>query len=601
MNTHDAPRGPRRARAWAPAIAAVTSAVAGLALVAAAPAWAALPQNDDNPAPPARSKPPPKPAKERTIEIFVLEVAGGKAYIRPGEEAGVRPGQEVRIGKQRFRVISVTRDSAIIELGDKAVSEGDPGRARVRVRNPDEPVLPAPTPLSDFEGQWTPPTLPASQQNPKLVALGSGADLGAYQVVLRAGVASILSGDQPFARMTVGASMHAEPWREVPFGIDADLAVSLWLGEGLDSGLGADSRPVVSVRELQLRYGDRYRPYIGLGRLRYAATTLGLLDGVRLTTPRFNGAQVAVFGGAVPDALDGAPDFDHRRFGMEATFDNPELPWQPFLTVVAHGSLFDGELDERRLSSYASARQGPMTVGAHAELSFFDEDNPWGVSPAELTAAGVDGSLRWGNHRVGARVDMRQPERSLWLASLLPPSWLCTTTPQPPPDPADPNPLPEPCSDTRDLRYSAALDAQTELGSVLLSGGASAIGVSNGEDPETFSVFADARVVELFGTYRAHLGAFHSQSTLLDTTAVRLGGGGPMPFLRSLDLSLYYRPAVIRYNAALENFLDHRVGIDGLYSPLPRLDIAVTVEAMVGADVGAALGTFATAVWRPQL
>ncbi|WP_428263298.1 hypothetical protein [Haliangium sp.] len=551
----------------------------------------AMAQEEEAPPTPA---PAPADTRERTIEVRVIEVAGQYAYIEPGEDAGLRPGQDITIKRKSYRVVTVSRLSAVIALGDGELDLGDAGSARVRVRNPDEPVLPPPAPLSEYEGQWGPGERPAAGQDPKPVPLGGGADSGRYRVLVRAGVSGLVSGGVSRVYGTLGAAMHAEPWQEVPFGVDADLAVAMWLGTGADSDRGANSRPPLRVRELTLRYGPRSRPYVGLGRLRYAATTLGLLDGVRLTSPAFNGARVAVFGGVVPDALDAMPDFDHRRFGVEATYHEPNLPWSPFLTVVAHGSLFDGELDERRLSGVATVYQGPLTVHGHAELSFFDEDNPWGVDPAELTAAGVDATVRWGNTRVGARFDMRQPERSLWLASFVPQSWLCTTTPLPP------QAMPEPCGPGRDVRYSGAVDGQVEFGSLTVAAGGAAIGISNADGLEELNGYLDARLYEILGRYRAGLGVLVAQSSLFDTTAVRVSGGGPMPFLDGLDLSVFYRPALIVYQASVEDYLDHRVGVDVAYMPIPRLDVGVSVEAMFGDDVSG-LGAFATALWRPAL
>lgn len=556
---------------------------------------------------PGQSGDKPEQGAQRTIELRVIEVAGGRAYVQPGEDAGLRVGQDVVIDGRRYRVVAIESDHAVIDVGDRRLREGERGRAQVSTRSAAGSALERPVPLSELEGQWTPPVRPAEQQNPQRVPLGAGGGgSGRYRLAVLAGAASwmpLIDDAEPVVHATLGARIHAEPWQEQPFSFDADVAVSLWLGEDLDTdlstgtaALGASSRPVVRVRELAAQYGDTTTPIIaGLGRLRYAAMTLGLLDGVRLAAPRLGNLRVAAFGGVVPDTLDGAPAFDHRRFGVEALYHAPRSSWQPFLSVVAHGSQFDGELDERRVSTYASAFRGPLAMTAYGELSMFDEDNPWGASQLELTAAGVDASVRYGNTRFGARLDMRTPERSYWLASLLPPSWLCTAIPQ-----APGSPLPEPCTGHRDLRYAAAADVRVDLGRTSVSGGASLLSLSSGESIDAASGFADVQVRELVGPYRASVGVYATHAAFVDSVAVHTSAGGPVPSLEAVDLSLFYRPAFLIYSASVEGILDHRFGVDMVYTPSPRLDLALTLEGMAGKDI-TGVGGFATAVWRPAL
>jgi hypothetical protein len=588
------PGRPRARRRAAPPV------VAALLWLAAPAALHALPQGAPGQA---------GAVQERTIEVRVLELAGGRAYITPGENAGLRVGQDVIIDGRRYRVVAVESDHAVIDVGDRRLREGERGRAQVSVRSATGSPLPPTVPLSEFEGQWTAPVRPAEQQNPQRVPLGAGgAGSGRYRVTLLAGAASVfplVDEAEPVTHATLGARVHAEPWQETPFWFDADAAVSLWLGEDLEqdqstgtAALGASSRPLVRVRELALYYGDAAAPLMaGLGRLRYAASTVGLLDGVRLASPSFGNVRVAAFGGVVPDALDGEPTPDHRRFGLETIYHAPRSDWQPFVSVVAHGSQFDGELDERRLSSYVSAFRGPMAMTAYAELSMFDEDNPWGAEQIELTAAGVDASIRAGgpsNTRYGLRLDMRTPERSYWLASLLPPSWLCTAVPQP-----AGTPLPEPCDGFRDVRYAAAADVRIDRGRLALAGGATLISVSSGDPVEAVSLFVDARMLELMGRYRGNLGLYATHAAFLDSVALHASAGGPM-LADGVDLSLFYRPALLLYSASVTPILDHRYGVDMVYTPTPRLDVALTLEGMTSADV-AGVGAFATAVWRLQL
>ena len=547
--------------------------------------------------------------ESRVVTVRVVEVAGGRAYIEPGEEAGLRAGQNVRFRKRRFRIAGVTRANAVIELGDTRLRTGDRGRARVVLREAAQGLEPPP-PLSVYRNQWGEATRPASRQNPKAVPLGGpmGAP-GRYRLVVQGGVVSFLPlGDDPvrpqnpqansLTRLSLGARLQAQPWRETPFGFDADVAVSKWLGNGLSRGLGADSRPLVRVRELRLRYGDAREPMAGLGRLRYAASTVGLLDGVRVQTPFYGKWRVAGFGGFVPDLLSGRPAFDAARFGVETTYHDAESAWRTLVNVVAQGSLFDGRLDERRLSSYVRMFRGPLAMMAHGELSMFDDDNPWGASPVQLSAAGVNASVRMGPMRASARFDVRTPERSYWLASLLPQSWLCTSTPLPPPNPADPNPTVEPCNGNSDMRRMGAVDIGYERGRMAVTAGAATVGVSSGEDFETVSVFADARALEVLGRGRVELGVLGSRGAFLDTVATRVGGGAAVG--HGVDVSLYYRPALLRYQASVDDIYEHRFGADVLYTPRPVLDLALTLEGVAGADAPA-VGMFATAVWRPLL
>ncbi|HWN67976.1 MAG TPA: hypothetical protein VNM90_10065 [Haliangium sp.] len=585
---------PRRARR-----PAAPSLLAALLCLGAPAAVHALPQGTPDQAP---------AGEERTIEVRVLEIAGGRAYITPGEGAGLRVGQDVIIDGRRYRVVAVESDHAVIDIGDRRLREGERGRAKVSVRSVSGSPLAPPVPLSEFDGQWTAPVRPAERQNPQRVPLGAGGGSGRYRLALLAGAASMLpfvDEAEPITYASLGARLHAEPWQETPFSFDADAAVALWLGEDLDqdqstgtAALGARSRPLVRVRELAAHYGDAGSPLMaGLGRLRYAASTVGLLDGVRLASPSFGNLRVAAFGGVVPDTLDGVPEFEHRRFGLEAVYHAARSEWQPFVSVVAHGSQFEGELDERRLSSYVSTFRGPMAMTAYAELSMFDEDNPWGAEQLELTAAGIDASIRTGgarNTRYGLRLDMRTPERSYWLQSLLPAGWLCTAVPQGPGAP-----LPEPCNGFRDVRYAAAADARIDLGRLALSGGATVISVSSGEPIEAVTLFADARMLELLGRYRGSLGVYATHAAFIDSVTLQASAGGPM-LMDGLDLSLFYRPALLRYSASVEDILDHRYGVDMVYTPRPRLDVALTLEGMTSADV-LAVGAFATAVWRLQL
>jgi hypothetical protein len=593
----------RRARARAGRVAVVVLAV----LLGAAPG--ALAQRRKRQRPPARKEAPaaPAPTAANEVAVQVVEVAGGRAYLTPGAGAGIRAGQTVRIGAQRLRIAAVTESYTVVELGKRGLREGMRGVAvKEEIEARGESERRAPVPLESFRGAWQAPRLPATAQNPAHVPLmGVAGGTGRYRVVLIGAAASVLplEGERGSVnRVSLGAALHAEPWQGLPLGVDADLSVSRWLGAGIDDnlGLGAGSRPTLRVRELRLRYGEEYAPLAGIGRLRAATATVGVLDGVRVRTPRFSGFSLAAFGGYVPDATTAEPATDNARFGVELGYSDPDSAWRPWIEVVAHGSRFAGALDERRLSSHASVHHQILSLSSYAELSMFERDNPWGADRVELTAAGIDASVHLDDIRVSARIDKRQPERSRWLASLLPQSWLCTAAPQPDPDAV------EPCAGARDARYLATLDAGYHGRRLSLTAGASTVGTTTESDTATpiagpieeVAAFADLRVVGILGESRLHLGALAARSALLSTLAVRAGVGAPIG--DALDLELSYRPAALLYNADIATIFEHRVGLDLVYTPHPTLDLAATAEGVLGDDV-TALGLFATAVWRPRI
>jgi hypothetical protein len=539
------------------------------------------------------------------VTVQVVEVAGGRAYLEPGAGAGIRAGQAVRFGSSRWRVVAVTEHYTVVELGKRGLREGMRGSvAREVARAEGEKERRAPVPLASFRDVWQAPRIPAEAQDPKHVPLMGVAGGGnQYRVVLIAAAASLipLEGERTsVTRASIGAALQAEPWQGLPLGLDADVAVSRWLGAGLGDDLGAGSRPTLRVRELQLRYGDRYAPLAGIGRLRAAAATAGVLDGVRVRTPRFRGLSLGAFGGYVPDVTTAEPSTDSARFGVELAYSDPDSDWRPAIEVVAHGSRFAGALDERRLSSHIGVHHQALSLSSHAELSMFDRDNPWGADRVELTAAGVDAAVHLDQIRVGARLDKRQPERSRWLASLLPQSWLCTAAPQP--DSA----VPEPCAGARDTRYLATLDAGYHGRRLSITAGATAVATTTQSETSTpisgpieeMAAFADLRLIDLPGESRLHLGTLATRTALLSTLAVRAGLGTTIG--DALDVELSYRPAALLYNADIATIFEHRLEAALVYTPYPAFDLAVTADGVLGSDV-TILGLFATAVWRPRM
>ena len=97
-----------------------------------------------------------------------------------------------------------------------------------------------------------------------------------------------------------------------PLAADVDAAVRLF-GTGFDTG----SRVPLFVRAAMLRCGDANDPSLAVGRLRYAATSVGMLDGGRAAF-RTGHLELAAYGGLVPDPISGAPSSGASRFGAEA-------------------------------------------------------------------------------------------------------------------------------------------------------------------------------------------------------------------------------------------------------------------------------------------
>ena len=526
------------------------------------------------------------------VAVEVVDVVRGRAYLSPGSESGLGPGATVEIARSRYRVVGATASYAVIETRAGRLRPGLRGVAVRRSRSDaDEEVrrLPAPRSLAEFRGQWPEAELPAASQRPRHVPLGVVRDDRMVHATISAGGGAIVplgDGGDVLGTAELRARVLAEPFRELPVTLDAEAAVRTWLGAGDRDG--GSSRPALFVRALQLAYGQDAGLYAALGRLRYAASSLGMLDGVRVSTPSLGGLTVGAFGGFVPSPLDGKPAFDASRFGAEIAYRDPESTLRPMVSVVGHASRFEGELDERRVTARASAFPGDARVGGHVEVSLFDAENQWGAEEIEVTAAGIDGGVRLGDARLGARIDLRRPDRSRWLASFLPPAWLCD-----PVDALDPGE----CIDDR-IRYLATVDAGVSLGNVDLSGGATAIQIEGANELDQLAGFAQARILRLAGTARAELGLSASSGAFVDTAAARVGAGATF-FDDRLDISLHYRPAYVVYSVG-DPFVQHGAGGTASIAVTDELDVTLAADATAGGDVDVLLVRGA-AVWRPGM
>jgi hypothetical protein len=330
--------------------------------------------------------------------------------------------------------------------------------------------------------------------------------------------------------------------------------------------------------------------------MRYAASTLGTLDGLRVSAPLGAGFSVGAFGGVLPNPLSGAPATDAQRFGVEATYNRPELDLRPEAAIVVHGSTFGGTLDERRISGVVGLYPGPARLGGHFEVSSFPSDNPWKASPIELTAAGLDASTRFGVFELGARFDLRQPDRSRWLASYLPPTWFCRTIPAPPGTP----PGPEPCDGSVSTRALGAVDAGVEIGPVSIVVGGTKIGdlTQTGGAPDMTGGFATGRVLYIARVARVDVSTNYSTATYLNMYGGSAGPGVSL-FGDLVDLSSYYRYERLKYRSVSASLTQSAFGGTAMLFPSAVVLFTLQGEAITGDDVKAFM-VLGTALFRPR-
>jgi hypothetical protein len=293
--------------------------------------------------------------------------------------------------------------------------------------------------------------------------------------------------------------------------------------------------------------------------------------------------------------MTGGLSFDAQRFGAELRYSRPELSWRPEAALVAHGSMFQGSVDERRLSGIFAAYPGDSRLGAYFELSSFDADNPWNEPSIALTAAGVDPSIRIGPVTLGARFDVREPEISHWMASFLPASWFCRTVPA---SGAQPNAA-EPCDGGPSLRALGELDASVQVDRFsLLVGGTTVRELRQSNEADMTGAFATARVVRLARIFRVEASGSFSQGTYLNLFG---GTAGPGVTLLgdALDLSAYYRLSVLKYRSVDTSLVQNGAGATLAFIPNATWLFTVQGEGTTGDDV-MALMLFGTATWRPR-
>lgn len=541
----------------------------------------------------------------RSVRVEVVDVAGPRVYLEPGEAGGVVRGTEVTVGGHTWTIVAATGSWAAFDRAEgegTGIEVGAGGRATTAVAEGEERRavrLDSPREMSAFVEQWPDPVLPAASQTPTPVPLGrTGGERRIDLVLSTSGSAVVpLGAGEAIGHAEARARIHAAPIDGVPFWIAGDVAGQLWFADDLDARAFGPSRPPLRVRELAVSYGrasETSEVYAAIGRLRYAAMQLGALDGVAIRSPSLEGVTVGAFGGFVPDPRLGVPDFETQRFGLELAYRDARSELRPSIGVVAHGSMFRGTLDERRLNVVAQFFPDVGRLGAHAELSLHDAVNPWAVSEVELSAAGIDGGVRIDAFDVGARFDVRRPERSLWLASFLPATWLCIPAAQPAGAPA-----PEPCSGIDDARLAGSVDLGVRVGSWALRAGGNVVHYVADAALAQGGGYVSVRAAPLFETLRADLVVSGSSGALYDTLGGRLTlGWAIVPDV--VDVSAHYRLGYGIYRAALDGWLEHMAGGTVVVTPMPELSVTLSGDGIAGRDVDVVV-VRAGAIYRPAL
>lgn len=542
---------------------------------------------------PGREEPTPGTAPTATgtkVSVEVIEVAGGRAYLTPGAKQHVRVGNRVWIGSRRYPVLAVNAKTIVV-AADGQIARGQRGQVTVQIlvaQTFDKRATPRA--LGAFSGRWRAPGLPADSQTPRFVPLGVMSDQRRNRAAFSVDYQRIqpLSGSSfGIGRTRLRALLHAE-LSSVPLRLDADAIAEFWQAGDLQLRPANASRPFISVRQLELGYlGEVFQGSVG--RLRHASRTLGSLDGARVSASLTDAWSVAAFGGTLADPLDGSVSADASRFGAELAWQDAEAAWQPRGSLTLQGSRFLGRTDERRATGLLEAFPSFGRLGARAEVSLFEADNPWAAATKELTAAGADASLRFDHLRLGASFDMRRPERSLWLASFLPRGYFCVAAPVT-------GAAIEPCIGG-DRRYAATFNAAWEA-TLWTADAGTTLATTRRANADQATGFFNLRRREIVGKLRMDGGATLSRGSLYESAALSLAPGLPF-WNESADMSFYYRPNWMRYRSDPNGFIDHGFGTRLWLAVTNVLDLSGSADVILGRDVDVLVFQL-SAAYRPR-
>jgi hypothetical protein len=524
----------------------------------------------------------PALARAEHVTVKIVEVAGGLAYVAPGSAAGIAVGTKLKFGPIERTVIAASTSTASFALDGFVISIGQSGSAEVSTTATTAVTTLAPVhPPDAFRDQWQPPVPPAQTQTVAAIPLGSGRETGAAQLtVLGHGYASI-GRDATAAQTEARVVTSFELTHDEPLAADADVAV-----RAFGDGYNAHERTPLFVRAAQLRYGDALDPNVMLGRLRWAASSVGMLDGARVMA-HAGAFALAAFGGLVPDAVSGKPETNASRFGGEAIYDLATNPWQPRVALTAVGSTWQGQLDERQLSIDVAANHGSLALDGWAEGQAFSANNPWGAHAVELTGAGVTAGWRDRGDHLGLDVSFLRPERSLRLAAALPPDWLCARVPE------AGVVVGEACHGG-DYWTTASVSAGLQRGRFVLDA-IGTVGETHGVT-SSYNSSAYIRGEVHFGGQRVVLGGSVGHEEFASWDAGEIGFGSALG--RKLDAEVRYRAEILDYVAATKASLLHTIAIDTRYLQSTTFDLGLSLLGTTGEDrdVVAALVTIA---WRP--
>jgi hypothetical protein len=130
-------------------------------------------------------------------------------------------------------------------------------------------------------------------------------------------------------------------------------------------------------------------------------------------------------------------------------------------------------------------------------------------------------------------------------------------------------------------------------------GGLTVTDLTNKTDPNMVGAFATARLVRVDRFLRLEASANDSRSTYVEMWG---GTAGPGVSLLDdwLDVSAYYRFAVLTYSASNVSLVQHGVGGTVVILPSAEMLFTVQAEGMTGDDTKY-LTLFGTVMWRPNL
>lgn len=533
------------------------------------------------------------------VNVRIREIAGGQAYIEPGEASGVRRGGVVVFGDTRVNIVASTNEFAVVTLPrGGGLSEGQTGKTKRMAPEPDDAKrLPTPTPVDEFRGQWGPAEPPGETEVPeRFVPLGDHVKIekrgmlrgllrgeGLVHLPIREGAA------EPLGMAGVRAQVQFVPFENLPLSVDTDVAFQLWFAQ--DQLQGNKSRPPAVIRQFELRYGDQGDLFASLGRLAHASTLVGALDGLRVDAPSIYGVTVGAFGGVVPHPYNTLPSTEAARFGAHVMYRDDESALHPMADVAVFGSSFDGNVDERRIRASAQVFPGASRIAAALEIALFDADNPWNADTVELSGFSVDSQIRLGdiglpeNLRAHARFDVQKTDRSLYMESVY--------------QDLLQDPAATLCYDGCPVRYTIQGGMGYDLDPLLLDVGASVMQTGETQvlvdELNHIGGYAQGRISDLPLGMRMTLGLDGSFNDMLRAFGARFQFDLPLDAEGTTQVFAHYRPSLMQYRAAVADdiggasFVQHSMGAGATWLVTPRFSIMSNFDAFAGRDVNALL------------